>query len=394
MKIATIVGARPQFVKAATLTRVFRSLPGVEEVMIHTGQHYDQNLSAVFFEQMGIPEPSFNLGIGSGTHGYQTGRMLEEIERILQQLQPDFVLVYGDTNSTLAGALAAVKLHLRVAHVEAGLRSFNRAIPEEVNRILTDHASDLLFAPTETAVVNLQREGISDGRCYLTGDVMYDAALYYAPIAEAESRLLDSLDLVDRDYVLATIHRPINTDNLSNLRTILAAFATIAKDIPVLLPMHPRTRHSLLRAGMLDEVPRGIRVIEPVGYLDIVMAEKHARLVATDSGGMQKEAFFYRVPCVTLREETEWTELVALGWNRLAPPVSTAAVVATLRAALQAGPGAEAEPYGDGHSAERIAHILTRQEPGISRATAKIEESGWLSQRDYREAGGTDSSAL
>jgi len=374
MKIATIVGARPQFVKAATLTRVFRGLPAVEEVIIHTGQHYDQNLSAIFFEQMGIPEPTFNLGIGSGSHGFQTGRMLEEIERTLQQLQPDYVLVYGDTNSTLAGALAAVKLHLPVAHVEAGLRSFNRAIPEEVNRILTDHISDLLFAPTETAVANLRREGLSDGRCYLTGDVMYDAALHYAPIAEAESRLLGSLDLADRDYILATIHRPINTDNLFNLRTILAAFATISKDIPVVLPMHPRTRHRLVEAGMLDEISSGIRVIEPVGYLDMVMAEKHARLVATDSGGMQKEAFFYRVPCVTLREETEWTELIDLGWNRLAPPVSTAAVVTALRAALQAGPGLEAEPYGDGHSAERIAHILTGDGRGTREATAQIEE--------------------
>jgi UDP-GlcNAc3NAcA epimerase len=374
MKIATIVGARPQFIKAATLTRVFRKLPAVEEVMIHTGQHYDQNLSAVFFEQMGIPEPAFNLGIGSGSHGFQTGRMLEEIERTLQQVQPDYVLVYGDTNSTLAGALAAVKLHLHVAHVEAGLRSFNRAIPEEVNRILTDHTSDLLFAPTETALVNLQREGLADGRCYLTGDVMYDAALYYAPIAEAESRLLDSLQFGDRDYILATIHRPINTDNLSNLRTILAAFASVAKDIPVVFPMHPRTRQRLLRAGMLDEIPGGIRIIEPVGYLDIVMLEKHARLVATDSGGMQKEAFFYRVPCVTLREETEWTELVDLGWNRLAPPVSTAAVVTALRAALEAGPGSEAAPYGDGHSAERIAGILTQHDRGTSQAAAQIEE--------------------
>ena len=367
MKIATIVGARPQFIKAATLTRVFRDLPALEEVMIHTGQHYDQNLSEVFFEQMGIPKPAFNLGIGSGSHGFQTGRMLEEIERTLQHVKPDYVLVYGDTNSTLAAALAAVKLHLPVAHVEAGLRSFNRAIPEEVNRILTDHTSDLLFAPTETAVANLQREGIGDGRCYLTGDVMYDAALYYAPIAEAESRLLESLDLVGRDYILATIHRPINTDNLSNLRTILDAFGAVAKDIPVVLPMHPRTRHSLLRAGMFEEISSGIRVIEPVGYLDIVMLEKHAQLLATDSGGMQKEAFFYRVPCVTLREETEWTELVELGWNRLAPPVSTAAVVSALREALEAGPGSEAQPYGDGHSAERIAGILTRHGRGSIR---------------------------
>jgi UDP-GlcNAc3NAcA epimerase len=374
MKIATIVGARPQFIKAATLTRVFRGLPAVEEVMIHTGQHYDQNLSAVFFEQMGIPEPAFNLGVGSGTHGVQTGRMLEEIERTLQQVQPDCVLVYGDTNSTLAGTLAAVKLHIPVAHVEAGLRSFNRAIPEEVNRILTDHASDLLFAPTEIAVANLRREGLSNGRCHLTGDVMYDAALYYGPIAEAESRLLSSLDLVGRDYILATIHRPINTDNLSNLKTILDAFAAVARDIPVVLPMHPRTRHRLLGVGMFEEISRGIRVIEPVGYLDIVMLEKHARLVATDSGGMQKEAFFYRVPCVTLREETEWTELVGLGWNRLVPPVSTAAVVAAIRAALQAGPGLEAEPYGDGHGAERIADILTRQGCGISHAATPIEE--------------------
>jgi UDP-GlcNAc3NAcA epimerase len=367
MKIATIVGARPQFIKAAALSRVFRTLPGVEEVMIHTGQHYDENLSAVFFEQLGVPEPNYNLGIGSGSHGFQTGRMLEEIERVLQDLHPDCVLVYGDTNSTLAGALAAVKLHFPVAHVEAGLRSFNRAIPEEINRTLTDHSSDLLFTPTETAVLNLQREGISNGRLHLTGDVMYDVALHYAPLAEAQSRLLGSIGLIGEDYILATIHRPSNTDNLTHLQNILGALMCIAKEMPVVLPLHPRTRNSMLSAGMLDEVAGIIRVIEPVGYLDMVMLEKNARLIATDSGGMQKEAFFYRVPCVTLREETEWTELVDLGWNRLSPPRSATSVLAVLRTALQAGHGSEAAPYGDGHSAERIARILTEYGQGTPR---------------------------
>jgi UDP-GlcNAc3NAcA epimerase len=363
MKIATIVGARPQFVKAAALTRAFKNLSAVHEIMIHTGQHYDDNLSKIFFEQMEIDDPAINLGIGSGSHGYQTGRMLTEIDSTLRRLRPDCVLVYGDTNSTLAGALAAVKLHFPLAHVEAGLRSFDRSIPEEVNRVLTDHASDFLFAPTKSAMLNLKREGISDERFFLTGDVMYDVALHYSPIAETQSRVLETLALTDRDFVLATIHRPVNTDNLTNLTTILNALSAIGKEIPVVLPMHPRTRHALLRSGKGDELTGSIQIIEPLGYLDMVMLERHARLIATDSGGVQKEAFFYRVPCVTLRNETEWSELLELGWNRLAPPLSAAAVLAVLREALEAGPGVEAQPYGDGKSAQRIAATLTSVVP-------------------------------
>ena len=361
MKIATIFGARPQFIKAAAVSHVFRTFPHVEEVMIHTGQHYDENLSKVFFSQLGIPEPTFNLGIGSATHGAQTGRMLEAIESLLVEVRPDYVLVYGDTNSTLAGALAAVKLHIPVAHVEAGLRSYNRQMPEEVNRILTDHSADLLFAPTRTAVENLAIEGIGDGRVHFVGDVMYDVALRYSSIAEQNSSILDRLGLQDRSYVLATIHRASNADHSTQLRIILDALMQLSRRLPIVLPLHPRTRASLGKAGMLKDISENIRILDPTGYLDTLMLEKHARLIVTDSGGMQKEAFFHRVPCVTLRAETEWTELLELGWNRLAPPRSSETILSVLSDALEARPGKEACPYGNGKCAERIVNIITAQ---------------------------------
>jgi UDP-GlcNAc3NAcA epimerase len=359
MKIVAVVGARPQFIKAATVSRALRSTPGVEEVLVHTGQHYDDKMSRVFFEELEIPEPDYHLGIGSGTHGPQTGRMLEAVEQVLLQERPDWALVYGDTNSTLAGALAAAKLHIPVAHVEAGLRSFNRRMPEEINRVLTDHAADLLFAPTAAAVKNLRQEGIPEERIHLVGDVMYDAALYYGAKAERESRILERLVLQPKGYLLATVHRAENTDDPVRLRAIFEGLAAAAREMPVVLPLHPRTRAALAREGMLAETSRHLRLIEPVGYLDMVLLEKNARLIATDSGGVQKEAFFYRVPCVTLREETEWVELVALGWNHLVSPMSRDGVKRAVDAQLAERGRDKPNLYGNGKAAHLIVEKLS-----------------------------------
>jgi UDP-GlcNAc3NAcA epimerase len=353
--IATIVGARPQFIKMAAVSRALR--PVLAEAVIHTGQHYDQNMSKVFFEELEIVEPDHNLGIGSGSHGEQTGRMLAEIEKILLQLRPALVLVYGDTNSTLAGALAAAKLHIPVAHVEAGLRSFNRMMPEELNRVLTDHASDILFAPTLAAVKNLRREGVAEERVQLVGDVMYDAALFYGARAEAKSNILKHLSISSKQYVLCTIHRAENTDDPARLAGIFHALERTAAQRPVILPLHPRTRKMLSSAGLLERLSPQLRLLEPVGYPDMVMLEKNACLIATDSGGVQKEAFFYRVPCVTLRDETEWVELVELGWNRVVSPNNPSAVELAIREGIHSS-GAEANPYGRGDAAERIVKAL------------------------------------
>ncbi len=355
--VVSLVGARPQFIKAAAVSRVLRAEPGVHEVLVHTGQHYDDNMSHIFFEELEIPEPDYYLGIGGGTHGQNTGRMLEAIEGVLLQEKPDWVLVYGDTDSTLAGALAAVKLHIPVAHVEAGLRSFNRRMPEEINRVLTDHAADLLFAPTDTAVHNLLREGIPEEKIHLMGDVMYDAALYYGAKAEQKSLILRRLGLSSKGYILATVHRAENTDDPERLKVIFQALAEVHREVPIVFPVHPRTRKRAEGFGFesyLDEMLS----IEPIGYLDMVMLEKHARLIVTDSGGVQKEAFFYRVPCVTLRTETEWIELVQTGWNRLVPPTSAD----TVRQAILAPPlvGSQVSLYGDGQASKRIVKILSR----------------------------------
>jgi len=313
MKILTVVGARPQFIKAAPVSKALRAA-GHHEFLVHTGQHYDYAMSQVFFDELGIPQPDVNLGIGSGSHGRQTGEMLMRLEAVIQEQQPDWVLVYGDTNSTLAGALAAVKLHVPVAHVEAGLRSFNRAIPEEHNRVLTDHCADLLFCPTQTAVDNLAREGITQG-VHLVGDTMYDAVLQFGELARQRSRILETLGLTPKRYLLATVHRPYNTDNPENLRSILSAFIECGET--VIFPVHPRTQARLAEAGLLEMLQSApqVRLIEPVGYLDMLMLEQNARMILTDSGGMQKEAYFFAVPCVTLRPETEWVETVEVGWN-------------------------------------------------------------------------------
>lgn len=317
MKVATIVGARPQFIKAAPVSQALRE-SGCREFLIHTGQHYDYGMSRIFFEEMGIPEPDLNLAVGSGPHGWQTAQMLTQLESVLASERPDWVVVYGDTNSTLAGALAACKLRIRLAHVEAGLRSFNREMPEEHNRVLTDHCSDVLFCPTKTAIENLAREGITHN-AFLVGDTMYDVVLQFAEVARRHSTILQDLDLTPKQYLLATVHRAYNTDHLDHLRDLLTAFAEI--DETIVFPVHPRTQQKItaLGDGFNAEAlrMRGVRLIEPVGYLDMLMLEEQSRLILTDSGGMQKEAFFFGVPCLTLRPETEWVETVEAGWNVL-----------------------------------------------------------------------------
>ncbi|NQT19708.1 MAG: UDP-N-acetylglucosamine 2-epimerase (non-hydrolyzing) [Planctomycetes bacterium] len=361
LNIVTIVGARPQFIKAAAVSRAVAShnngtpaAPIVEKI-VHTGQHYDENMSQVFFDQLDIPRPHLNLDIGSGTHGAQTGRTLEAIERVLLDDRPDWCLVYGDTNSTLAGALAAAKLHVPVAHVEAGLRSFNRLMPEEVNRVLTDHVSDLLFCPTDAAVTNLADEGIARGVCRV-GDVMYDCALHYAAKAEAiEDEVLATLGLRPKGFFLATVHRAENTDDPERLRGIFAAFEQIATpQRPVVLPLHPRTRNRLEQEGL--DAPDHVRCVEPVPYLEMVCLEKNAAVILTDSGGVQKEAYFYRVPCVTLRDETEWVETTRNGCNRLA-----GAEPARIVEAVAAAEGAQPEwlpMYGGGAASDEIIAML------------------------------------
>ncbi|MCX7809904.1 MAG: UDP-N-acetylglucosamine 2-epimerase (non-hydrolyzing) [Leptospiraceae bacterium] len=314
MKILTVVGARPQFIKLAPLSKILRE-NGVNEIIVHTGQHYDENMNDLFFKELEIPEPDYNLGIGSGNHGEQTGKMLIEIEKIILKENPDLVIVYGDTNSTLAGALAASKLHIKLAHVEAGLRSFNKRMPEEINRVLTDHVSDILFCPTQTAVENLKNEGITKG-VYLVGDVMFDALLHFSKISDMKSNILERLNIKPKEYYLATIHRAENTDDHERLKNILTAFSKMNEI--VVFPIHPRTRKMINYYGLGDLLENdNIKLIDPVGYLDMLKLEKNAKSILTDSGGVQKEAFWLKVPCITLRDETEWIETVNLGWNRL-----------------------------------------------------------------------------
>ncbi|MDK2902402.1 MAG: UDP-GlcNAc3NAcA epimerase [Clostridiales bacterium] len=350
MRIVTIIGARPQFIKAAPVSRAIRRRN--EEILVHTGQHYDENMSEIFFRELDIPMPDYNLAIGSGSHGWQTGHMLIAIEEILLKAKPDAVLVYGDTNSTLAGALAAGKLLIPLVHVEAGLRSFNKAMPEEQNRILTDHVSDILLCPTRTAVNNLAEEGIRRG-VYNTGDVMYDAVLYNKDIARAKSDVLDRLNLQPGGYILATVHRAENTDNKERLSAIIEAFNQCGERI--VFPVHPRTLKYISEYGLT--LAGNIMVIEPVGYLDMLMLESNAAKIVTDSGGVQKEAYFLGIPCITVREQTEWVETVEAGWNIIAD--SDQKII--LNAIMNFNPGSDRPPYfGDGHAAQKIAEILDR----------------------------------
>jgi len=357
MKVFSVIGARPQFIKAAVVSGALRERKGVEEFLVHTGQHFDENMSRVFFDEMGISEPSANLGISGGEHGSMTGKMLIRVEELIMEQKPDCVLVYGDTNSTLAGALAASKLNVPCAHVEAGLRSDNRAMPEEINRILTDHACDLLFAPTDDAARRLREEGIAGEKVIRTGDVMLDAALLYGEKAKSESAILDRLDLKEKKYALCTLHRAENVDSREVVEWLISGLGEIARNLPVLLPIHPRTKARLKEFELLDALPPGIRIVDPVGYLDILRLESSAALILTDSGGMQKEAFFQKVPCVTLRTETEWTELLPGGHNRLALPM-TESISEKAEDALSADPDWSVDLYGDGHSSETIAQAI------------------------------------
>jgi len=353
-KIITVVGARPQFVKAATLSRQFRLLD-VKEEIIHTGQHFDANMSDVFFEEMEIPKPTFRLNIHGVSHGAMTGRMLEGIEEILMSRKPDGVLVYGDTNSTLAGALAAAKLNIPVCHVEAGLRSFNMQMPEEINRILTDRISSMLFCPTDAAVKNLENEGFQamPAKIYKSGDVMQDAALYYAEKAQLTSNILRKTGL--KRFVLGTIHRQENTDNFENLKNIIDALNEIHKQIPVVVPMHPRTRNILAQRYRLPE----FIVLEPVGYFDMIMLLKSCELVLTDSGGVQKEAFFFGKQCITLREQTEWVELVENGFNILTGS-NKQKIIEAFATSRSRTADFSMNLYGNGHAAKEIAGIISK----------------------------------
>ncbi len=359
LKIVTIVGARPQFIKAATVSRILRSHSNITEILVHTGQHYDQNMSEVFFDELEIPKPEYNLGIGSGNHGKQTGQMIEAIEQVLLSENPDWLLVYGDTNSTLAGAIAASKLHVPIAHVEAGLRSFDNQMPEEINRILTDRISTLLFAPTTIAINHLKSEGINDDSIYLVGDVMYDAAQYYQQKAEFLSNIINELNLQPKNYILTTIHRAENTDNSDILHNIFNALIKLSQEINIVLPLHPRTKKMLANLGLLDIVSSSLTIIEPVGYFDMIVLEKNAKLIATDSGGIQKEAYFYQVPCVTLRDRTEWSELVESNWNTLISTQSTSNIITQIQQALlKPVPSVNTLIYGNGTAANQIVDRL------------------------------------
>src|SRR4030042_2585276 len=350
MKIASVVGARPQFIKSAPVSNAIAEA-GHQEYKIHTGQHYDYDLSQVFFEEMGIPEPAVNLSIGSGTHAQQTGQMMVGIEAELLDQKPDIVLVYGDTNSTLAGALAAAKLEVKLAHIEAGLRSFNRTMPEEHNRVLTDHCSDLLFCPTHTAVDNLYKEGITKG-VHLVGDTMYDAVLQFGNIATQRSIILNKLGLDPKKYILATVHRSYHTDNSGVLSAILSIFQKV--DETIIFPIHPRTLRAMAAANL--SIPKNVKVIDPVGYLDMLILEKNAKIILTDSGGVQKEAYFFETPCLTLRSETEWVETIESGWNCLVgidPDLIMDVIWRRINPV-----GRSSHLFGNGRAAQKIVSIL------------------------------------
>lgn len=352
-KIITIVGARPQFVKAAVISRVLKQRSDVVEIIVHTGQHYDHNMSDVFFEEMEIPRPKYNLDIHGMDHGAMTGQMLEKIEEVIKAENPDWVLVYGDTNSTLAGALAAKKKHIKVAHVEAGLRSFNMRMPEEVNRILTDRISDILFAPTQTAVDNLVKEGYAniDTRIELSGDVMLDAGMFYAKKSEQMAQL--PKEKLKGDFILCTLHRAENTDDPTRLASIVNALNSLQESVRIVLPLHPRTRN-LLKQNKLELI---VDLIDPVGYFDMIELLKHCKLVMTDSGGLQKEAYFFGKNCVTLRDETEWVELVDNGFNTLAG-ADEQKIVDAVNEMMERSSDFTLRLYGDGDAGEKIVTAL------------------------------------
>ena len=355
-KIVTIVGARPQFIKAAVVSRKIRSdfSSVFDEIIVHTGQHFDQNMSETFFDQLDIPMPRYNLGVSGGSHGSMTGQMLESIEKVLYTEKPDMVLTYGDTNSTLAGALAAAKLHIPVAHVESGLRSFNMRMPEEINRILTDRVSSLLFCPTKASVTNLSQEGVRDG-VWLVGDVMYDGALYYRDKAARASTVLERLGVEDGSFVLATCHRAENTDHPERLKEIVKSISSISSSLPVILPIHPRTKKIISEMSDVG-FAKSVICVAPLPYLDMVCLEQAAAVILTDSGGVQKEAFFFKTPCVTIREETEWMETIELGVNSLVP-AKEGEILRAVMGYSKVKFGAE-QPYGDGAAADKLLSIM------------------------------------
>ena len=348
MKIVSIVGARPQFIKAAPLSREIRKK--YEEILIHTGQHYDYEMSKIFFDELGIPEPDYNLGVGSGTHGYQTGEMLRKIEEVLIKENPDIALVYGDTNSTLGGALASTKLHIKLGHIEAGLRSYDKNMPEEINRVLTDHISDLLFCPTKVSVENLKKEGIKNG-VYLVGDVMYDSLIYNIKIAEKKSEILEKLGINKKEYLLLTIHRAENTDDTENLIKILKALSKIYEK--VIFPVHPRTKNIIEKNKI--KIGENIVLIDPLSYLDFIKLEKYAKKILTDSGGIQKEAYILKVPCITLRDRTEWIETIEDGWNVLVSRDKNKIIDAIKNFNPKEK---QRNVYGNGKAARKIAEVI------------------------------------
>ncbi|MEQ6050288.1 UDP-N-acetylglucosamine 2-epimerase [Lysinibacillus capsici] len=350
-KILTIAGTRPQLVKIAAVSRILRE--SFQEILVNTGQHYDYNMAGVFFDELNIPKPDYDLGIGSDSHGRQTGKMLIALEEIVDKEQPDAIIVYGDTNSTLAGAIIASKRHIPLIHIEAGLRSYNKLMPEELNRVMTDHVSTLLFTPTETAVRNLQKEGITEG-VYTVGDVMYDAVIYNMELAERRFNL-QNFDLVSKQYYLGTIHRAENTDTKEQLTAILKAFSKVEEK--VYLPLHPRTKNKIKEYGLASLLTdsTNIHIVEPVSYLEMLLLEKNAKAIITDSGGVQKEAYFMKVPCVTLRLQTEWIETVEYGWNQLVDPLTEdlAEVLKYIQEGLPIN-----NLYGSGDATVKITNIL------------------------------------
>ena len=378
-KIITVIGARPQIIKAAAISRAIKNnfSDKILEVIVHTGQHYDENMSQIFFEELEIPFPNFNLNVGSGSHGEQTAKMLEGLENIYMQEKPDAVIVYGDTNSTIAGALAASKIHIPVIHIEAGLRSFNKAMPEEINRIACDHMSTLLFTPSETGHRNLLNEGIKNDqkeaasidnpKIYLCGDIMYDNSLYFSAVSEQKSKILKELEITTDEFILCTIHRDTNTDDTANLNAIFRALLRIQKtsNLKIVLPLHPRTKEKLnynLDENLLTELNqnKNFKIIPPLGFLDIISLEKNARLIITDSGGLQKEAFFFQKPCVILREQTEWIEIVENG-NALIAGANELKIISSVETLIKRTDFTYPNLYGDGNAANFICKKITEE---------------------------------
>ena len=355
MKILTVVGARPQFIKAAAVSREIKKHSGLQEVLVHTGQHFDDNMSEIFFREMEIPQPKINLGIHDMTHGAMTGKMIIELEKVMFEEKPDVVLIYGDTNSTLAGAIAARKLHIKLAHVEAGLRSFNMKMQEEINRIVADRISDYLFCPTDDALDNLKNEGFEKFDCKIlnSGDVMYDAALFYSKTSAQKSGIINKLNL--KEFILCTLHRAENTDDINRLTSIIEALNKISKKIPVVLPLHPRTKKIIASHNLKLNFP----VLEPLGYFDMLELLKHCRLVMTDSGGLQKEAFFFSKYCVTLRDETEWHQLAGDGYNKIAGSDSKK-ILSAVDKMLNKKLSFSQQYFGNGNASEIIAETLLR----------------------------------